>query len=42
MTSFELFELLNLIFFHLFLHYLIFYLPKMIPYDVIQHLLIKA
>ena len=35
MKSFELFEILNLIYF---INYLIFYLLKMIQYDKIQHL----
>ena len=42
MTSFELFEILNLKIFHLFKHFLIFYLLKMIQYNKIQHLQIKA
>ena len=42
MTSFEFFEILNLILFHLFKHYLIFYLLKMIQYDKKQHLHIKV
>ena len=41
MMSFELFETLNLIDF-IFLTLLIFYLLKMIQYDKIQHLHIKA
>ena len=42
MTSFELFEILKFNIFHLLKHYLIFYLLKMIQYDKIQRLHIKA
>ena len=38
MTSFEPFVNIKFNIFHLFLHYLIFYLLKMIQYDKIQHL----
>ena len=42
MTSFEPFEILNLIFFHLYKLYFIFNLLKMIQYDKVQHLLMKV
>ena len=42
MTSFELFKILNLIYCIYFNVNLIFYLLKMIQYDKIQHLHIKA
>ena len=42
MTSFELFLNIKFNIFHLFKHYLIFYLLKMILYDKIQNLHIKA
>ena len=42
MTSFELFKILNLIYFIYFNVNLKFYLLKMIQYDKIQHLHIKA